>query len=198
MPVQRCVIHSRVDTVHNECSYGPVLTPRRHPLPSSGTAGLSSSPTLLHLSGQRSPGASNGELLAAWLCDRLAWGVGLTGVQPGQGTTGSSRRKVAHDPSVPWSPSHRLYSLGKGDGSWVFPGTPTEFGWDSPFLSPAPHLPPQGPELSLEDSSSVLNNRVVGLSLGNISVSRLAEPLEITFSHQRPPSVSPQSGPGSY
>ncbi|XP_042775393.1 adhesion G protein-coupled receptor G3 isoform X4 [Panthera leo] len=48
--------------------------------------------------------------------------------------------------------------------------------------------PSQGPELSLEDSSSVLNNRVVGLSLGNISVSRLAEPLEITFSHQRPPS----------
>ncbi|XP_042775395.1 adhesion G protein-coupled receptor G3 isoform X6 [Panthera leo] len=46
----------------------------------------------------------------------------------------------------------------------------------------------KGPELSLEDSSSVLNNRVVGLSLGNISVSRLAEPLEITFSHQRPPS----------
>ncbi|XP_026931656.2 adhesion G protein-coupled receptor G3 isoform X3 [Acinonyx jubatus] len=46
----------------------------------------------------------------------------------------------------------------------------------------------KGPKLSLEDSSSVLNNRLVGLSLGNISVSRLAEPLEITFSHQRPPS----------
>ncbi|GAB5582312.1 adhesion G protein-coupled receptor G3 isoform X3 [Prionailurus iriomotensis] len=46
----------------------------------------------------------------------------------------------------------------------------------------------KGPELSLEDSSSVLNNRLVGLSLGNISVSKLAEPLEITFSHQRPPS----------
>ncbi|XP_077607359.1 adhesion G protein-coupled receptor G3 isoform X4 [Crocuta crocuta] len=48
--------------------------------------------------------------------------------------------------------------------------------------------PSQGPKLSLEDGSSVLNNRLVGLSLGNMSVSRLAEPLEITFSHQRPPS----------
>ncbi|XP_077607356.1 adhesion G protein-coupled receptor G3 isoform X1 [Crocuta crocuta] len=46
----------------------------------------------------------------------------------------------------------------------------------------------KGPKLSLEDGSSVLNNRLVGLSLGNMSVSRLAEPLEITFSHQRPPS----------
>ncbi|XP_027949958.1 adhesion G protein-coupled receptor G3 isoform X3 [Eumetopias jubatus] len=46
----------------------------------------------------------------------------------------------------------------------------------------------KGPQLSLEDGSRVLNNRLVGLSLGGISVSRLAEPLEITFSHQHLPS----------
>lgn len=36
----------------------------------------------------------------------------------------------------------------------------------------------------------MLNNRLVGLSLGSIPVSRLAEPLEITFSHQHLPPVS--------
>ncbi|XP_025745008.1 adhesion G protein-coupled receptor G3 isoform X2 [Callorhinus ursinus] len=46
----------------------------------------------------------------------------------------------------------------------------------------------KGPQLSLEDGSRVLNNRLVGLSLGGIPVSRLAEPLEITFSHQHLPS----------
>ncbi|XP_033700984.1 adhesion G-protein coupled receptor G1 isoform X2 [Tursiops truncatus] len=45
----------------------------------------------------------------------------------------------------------------------------------------------KGPRLSLEDGSSVLNNRVVGLSLGHINVTGLAEPLEITFSHQHQP-----------
>ncbi|XP_057566814.1 adhesion G protein-coupled receptor G3 [Hippopotamus amphibius kiboko] len=49
----------------------------------------------------------------------------------------------------------------------------------------------KGPQLSLEDGSSVLNNRVVGLSLGRINVTGLAEPLEITFSHQhQPPNVT--------
>ncbi|XP_037585220.1 adhesion G protein-coupled receptor G3 isoform X2 [Cebus imitator] len=45
----------------------------------------------------------------------------------------------------------------------------------------------KGPQLSLGDGSSVLNNRLVGLSLGRMRVTRLAEPLEIIFSHQRPP-----------
>ncbi|XP_045843158.1 adhesion G protein-coupled receptor G3 isoform X2 [Meles meles] len=46
----------------------------------------------------------------------------------------------------------------------------------------------KGPQLSLEDGSYVLNNRLVGLSLGSIPVRKLAEPLEITFSHQHLPS----------
>ncbi|KAL0621631.1 Adhesion G protein-coupled receptor G3, partial [Plecturocebus cupreus] len=46
----------------------------------------------------------------------------------------------------------------------------------------------KGPQLSLGDGSSVLNNRLVGLSVGRMRVTRLAEPLEIIFSHQRPPS----------
>uniref|UniRef100_A0A8C7BE74 Adhesion G protein-coupled receptor G3 n=1 Tax=Neovison vison TaxID=452646 RepID=A0A8C7BE74_NEOVI len=45
----------------------------------------------------------------------------------------------------------------------------------------------KGPQLSLEGGSRVLNNRLVGLSLGSIPVRRLAEPLEITFSHQHLP-----------
>ncbi|XP_036131284.1 adhesion G protein-coupled receptor G3 [Molossus molossus] len=45
----------------------------------------------------------------------------------------------------------------------------------------------KGPQLSLEDDSSVLNNRLVGVSLGRMRVTGLAEPLEITFSHQRQP-----------
>ncbi|XP_058383886.1 adhesion G protein-coupled receptor G3 isoform X2 [Diceros bicornis minor] len=45
----------------------------------------------------------------------------------------------------------------------------------------------KGPRLSLEDGSSVLNNHLVGLSLGRTPVTGLAEPLEITFSHQRQP-----------
>nr|XP_035973427.1 adhesion G protein-coupled receptor G3 isoform X3 [Halichoerus grypus] len=45
----------------------------------------------------------------------------------------------------------------------------------------------KGTQLSLENGSHVLNNRLVGLSLGRIPVSRLVEPLEITFSHQRLP-----------
>ncbi|XP_054104706.1 adhesion G protein-coupled receptor G3 isoform X2 [Callithrix jacchus] len=45
----------------------------------------------------------------------------------------------------------------------------------------------KGPQLSLGDGSSVLNNRLVGLSVGRMHVTRLAEPLEIIFSHQRPP-----------
>ncbi|XP_047384868.1 adhesion G protein-coupled receptor G3 [Sciurus carolinensis] len=45
----------------------------------------------------------------------------------------------------------------------------------------------KGPQLPLEDGGSVLNNHVVGLSLGHTPVTRLPEPLEITFSHQPPP-----------
>ncbi|XP_037374036.2 adhesion G protein-coupled receptor G3 [Talpa occidentalis] len=44
----------------------------------------------------------------------------------------------------------------------------------------------KGPQLRLKDGSSVLNNRLVGLRLGNLSVTGLAEPFEITFSHQPP------------
>ncbi|XP_077754415.1 adhesion G protein-coupled receptor G3 [Canis aureus] len=45
----------------------------------------------------------------------------------------------------------------------------------------------KGAQLSPEDSSHVLNNRLVGLSLGHIPVGPLVEPLEITFSHQHLP-----------
>ncbi|CAN0019452.1 unnamed protein product [Rangifer tarandus platyrhynchus] len=49
----------------------------------------------------------------------------------------------------------------------------------------------KGSLLSREDGSSVLNNRMVGLTLGHINVIKLAEPLEITFSHQyQPPNMS--------
>ncbi|KAM9757041.1 adhesion G protein-coupled receptor G3 isoform 2-T2 [Dama dama] len=44
--------------------------------------------------------------------------------------------------------------------------------------------PSQGSLLNREDGSSVLNNRMVGLTLGRINVIKMAEPLEITFSHQ--------------
>ena len=43
----------------------------------------------------------------------------------------------------------------------------------------------------------MLNNRIVGLTLGHINVTELAEPLEITFSHQYQPPVSPPPWPGS-
>ncbi|XP_062968976.1 adhesion G protein-coupled receptor G3 [Cynocephalus volans] len=45
----------------------------------------------------------------------------------------------------------------------------------------------KGPRLRLEDGSSVLNNRLVGLSLGQTHVTGLPEPLELTFSHQHQP-----------
>ncbi|XP_008255562.3 adhesion G protein-coupled receptor G3 [Oryctolagus cuniculus] len=45
----------------------------------------------------------------------------------------------------------------------------------------------KGPQLSLEDGSHVLNNRLVGLSVSQTAVTGLAEPLEITFSHPRQP-----------
>nr|KAF6408858.1 adhesion G protein-coupled receptor G3 [Rousettus aegyptiacus] len=49
----------------------------------------------------------------------------------------------------------------------------------------------KGPQLSLEDSGSVLNNRLVGLSVGRMRVTGLAEPLEIAFSHQpQPPNMT--------
>ncbi|XP_046536636.1 adhesion G protein-coupled receptor G3 [Equus quagga] len=49
----------------------------------------------------------------------------------------------------------------------------------------------KGTQLSLEDGSRVLDNRVVGLSLGHTCVTGLADPLEITFSHQQqPPNVT--------
>ncbi|XP_004690302.1 PREDICTED: probable G-protein coupled receptor 97 [Condylura cristata] len=45
----------------------------------------------------------------------------------------------------------------------------------------------KGSQLGMEDGSSVLNNRLVGFSLGNLTVTGLDEPLEITFSHQQQP-----------
>ncbi|XP_019519996.1 PREDICTED: adhesion G protein-coupled receptor G3 isoform X1 [Hipposideros armiger] len=49
----------------------------------------------------------------------------------------------------------------------------------------------KGPRLSLEDDGRVLNNRLVGLSFGRMRVTGLAEPLEITFSHQsQPPNMT--------
>uniref|UniRef100_A0A2K5URH3 Adhesion G protein-coupled receptor G3 n=1 Tax=Macaca fascicularis TaxID=9541 RepID=A0A2K5URH3_MACFA len=45
----------------------------------------------------------------------------------------------------------------------------------------------KGPQLGLGDGSGVLNNHLVGLSVGQMHVTKLAEPLEIVFSHQRPP-----------
>ncbi|XP_023582546.1 adhesion G protein-coupled receptor G3 [Trichechus manatus latirostris] len=49
----------------------------------------------------------------------------------------------------------------------------------------------KGSRISLEDGSSVLNNHLVGLSVGRMPVTGLAEPLEITFSHQRyPPNMT--------
>ncbi|XP_040838574.1 adhesion G protein-coupled receptor G3 isoform X2 [Ochotona curzoniae] len=45
----------------------------------------------------------------------------------------------------------------------------------------------KGPQLSLEDGSRVLNNCLVSLSMNKTPVTRLAEPVEITFSHQRQP-----------
>lgn len=49
----------------------------------------------------------------------------------------------------------------------------------------------KGSLLSREDGSSVLNNRMVALTLGHIKVTKLAEPLEITFSHQyQPPNMN--------
>ncbi|XP_024407170.2 LOW QUALITY PROTEIN: adhesion G protein-coupled receptor G3 [Desmodus rotundus] len=45
----------------------------------------------------------------------------------------------------------------------------------------------KGPRLSLENDGSVLNNRLVGLSVGRTRVTGLTEPLEITFSHQQQP-----------
>ncbi|XP_073082292.1 adhesion G protein-coupled receptor G3 isoform X3 [Manis javanica] len=49
----------------------------------------------------------------------------------------------------------------------------------------------KGPQFSQEDGRSVLNNRLVGLSLGGTPVTRLAEPLKMTFFHQlQPPNVT--------
>ncbi|XP_023565208.1 adhesion G protein-coupled receptor G3 isoform X2 [Octodon degus] len=45
----------------------------------------------------------------------------------------------------------------------------------------------KGPRLLQEEGSSVLNNHVVGLSVGQAPVTGLSEPLEITFSHHRHP-----------
>ncbi|KAM5263957.1 adhesion G protein-coupled receptor G3 [Ctenodactylus gundi] len=43
----------------------------------------------------------------------------------------------------------------------------------------------KGPRLLQEESGRVLNNHVVGLSVGQMSITGLSEPVEITFSHQR-------------
>lgn len=48
----------------------------------------------------------------------------------------------------------------------------------------------QGPKLLEDKGSSVLNNRMVGLSVGQMHATGLSEPVEITFSHQRQPPVS--------
>uniref|UniRef100_G1QSB0 Adhesion G protein-coupled receptor G3 n=1 Tax=Nomascus leucogenys TaxID=61853 RepID=G1QSB0_NOMLE len=53
----------------------------------------------------------------------------------------------------------------------------------------------KGPQLGLGDGSGVLNNHLVGLSVGQMRVTKLAEPLEIVFSHQRPPPVMGTPGP---
>lgn len=42
----------------------------------------------------------------------------------------------------------------------------------------------KGPKLLEDKGSSVLNNRMVGLSMGQIHTTGLSEPVEITFSHQ--------------
>uniref|UniRef100_A0A8C6GET3 Adhesion G protein-coupled receptor G3 n=1 Tax=Mus spicilegus TaxID=10103 RepID=A0A8C6GET3_MUSSI len=48
----------------------------------------------------------------------------------------------------------------------------------------------KGPKLLEDKGSSVLNNRMVGLSVGQMHATRLSEPVEITFSHERqPPNV---------
>ncbi|EHB00664.1 Putative G-protein coupled receptor 97 [Heterocephalus glaber] len=46
----------------------------------------------------------------------------------------------------------------------------------------------KGPSLLQEEDGSVLNNQVVGLSVGQVPVTGLSDPLEITFSHQHHPS----------
>lgn len=43
----------------------------------------------------------------------------------------------------------------------------------------------KGPKLLEDKGSSVLNNRMVGLSVGQMHATGLSEPVEITFSHQR-------------
>nr|XP_020020156.1 adhesion G protein-coupled receptor G3 [Castor canadensis] len=45
----------------------------------------------------------------------------------------------------------------------------------------------KGPRLLLNDDSSIVNNHVVGLSVGQTPITGLSEPLEISFSHQRQP-----------
>ncbi|XP_006255189.1 adhesion G protein-coupled receptor G3 isoform X4 [Rattus norvegicus] len=45
-------------------------------------------------------------------------------------------------------------------------------------------VPSQGPRLLEDKGSSVLNNRMVGLSVGQMHATGLSEPVEITFSHQ--------------
>ncbi|XP_058135928.1 adhesion G protein-coupled receptor G3 [Dasypus novemcinctus] len=45
----------------------------------------------------------------------------------------------------------------------------------------------KGPQGSLEGGGRVLNNRLVGLSVGRTQITGLSEPLEITFSHRRQP-----------
>lgn len=48
----------------------------------------------------------------------------------------------------------------------------------------------QGPRLLEDKGSSVLNNRMVGLSVGQMHATGLSEPVEITFSHQHQSPVS--------
>lgn len=45
----------------------------------------------------------------------------------------------------------------------------------------------KGPKLLQDNGSSVLNNRMVGLSVGQMHATGLSEPVEITFSHEHQP-----------
>lgn len=120
--------------------------------------------------------------MGAWLCD-----------QPEQEAIGSSRKDVTPDSLVLWPLVQTLPSR-QGLRVLEAPRNPATAELRQPFCSLAPHLPPQGPQLSLEDEGSVLNNRLVGLSLGRMHVTALPEPVEITFSHPRQPPVSPHPG----
>lgn len=149
------------------------------------------SPVPLWVTGQRSS-ARQQRLSGPGLCDQLVWSAGPGPAQAGD--SGTARRKLPSPPGL--VPGLRLCPQARAPGPGG-PGSPARQGWAVP---PAAWPPPpsQGPQLPLEDGSSVLNNHMVGLSVGRTPVTRLPEPLEITFSHQRQPPVSPFLRPGSH